>query len=67
MRLKITLLSIFAFVSTAWAQRVSINWEGAKIQDYGDIKKNLPNFTNEGFSYNQDNIFIINKQKTGER
>ncbi|MCX8523986.1 type IX secretion system sortase PorU [Chryseobacterium formosus] len=67
MRLKITLLSIFAFVSTAWAQRVSINWEGAKIQDYGDIKKNLPNFTNEGFSYNQDNIFIVNKQKTGER
>ncbi|MBW3522763.1 type IX secretion system sortase PorU [Chryseobacterium sp. NKUCC03_KSP] len=67
MRLKITLLLIFAFVSTTWAQRISINWAGAKIQDYGDTKINLPNFTNEGFSYNHNNIFIINTQKAGER
>lgn len=67
MRLKITLLSVFAFVSTTWAQRIPINWDGAKIQDYGDTKKNLPNFKNEGFSYNQNNIFIINNQKAGEK
>lgn len=67
MRLKIALLLIIAFVSTSWAQRVPINWEGAKIQDYGDTKKNLPNFTNEGFSYSQNNIFIVNKQKAGEK
>ncbi|MXS70667.1 type IX secretion system sortase PorU [Flavobacteriaceae bacterium W22] len=66
MRLKITLLFVFAFVSIVCAQRVTINWDGAKIQDYGDTKKNLPNFKNEGFSYSQDNIFITNKQKTGE-
>ena len=67
MRLKLTLLFVFAFISIAWAQRVSIDWNGAKIQDYGDIKKTLPNFKNEGFSYDQDNIFIINRQKTGDR
>lgn len=67
MRLKITLLLVFTFVSTSWAQRVPINWDGAKIQDYGDTKKNLPNFKNEGFSYSQNNIFIFNKQKVGEK
>lgn len=67
MRLKITLLLILSFVSITWAQRISINWNGAKIQDYGDTKINLPSFTNEGFSYTQNNIFIINSQKAGER
>ena len=66
MRLKITLLLILSFVSTAWGQRVNINWAGAKIQDYGETKLNLPSFTNEGFSYSQNNIFIFNKQKVGE-
>ena len=66
MRLKTTLLFIFAFISTTWAQRVTIEWEGAKIEDFGDVKKNLPNFKNEGFSYSQNNIFILNKQKIGE-
>ncbi|MCD1118273.1 type IX secretion system sortase PorU [Chryseobacterium turcicum] len=67
MRLKITLLLILTSLSTAWGQRVTINWAGAKIQDYGEAKLNLPSFTNEGFSYSQDNIFIINSQKAGER
>lgn len=66
MRLKTTLFFLFAFISTTWAQRISINWDGAKIEDFGDSKLNLPNFTNEGFSYSQNNIFIQNKQKTGE-
>lgn len=67
MRLKLTLLFVFAFISISWAQRVSINWDGAKIQDYGDVKVNLPNFKNEGFSYSQNNIFIFNQQKAGEK
>ncbi|UOE37326.1 type IX secretion system sortase PorU [Chryseobacterium oryzae] len=67
MRLKITLLFVFAFVSVAWAQRISIDWNGAKVHDFGDTKKNLPNFKNEGFSYSQNNIFIVNTQKVGEK
>lgn len=66
MRLKITLFFLLAFVSTIWGQRISVEWEGSKIADFGDIKKNLPNFKNEGFSFSQNNIFIINKQKVGE-
>jgi len=66
MRLKTTLFFLFAFISTTWAQRISIEWDGAKIEDFGDVKKNLPNFKNEGFSFSQNNIFIQNKQKIGE-
>lgn len=66
MRLKTTILFLFAFVSTIWAQRISIDWDGAKIADFGDTKLNLPAFKNEGFSYSQNNIFILNKQKIGE-
>ncbi|MBW8523904.1 type IX secretion system sortase PorU [Chryseobacterium chendengshani] len=66
MRLKTTLFFIFALISTTWAQRVSIEWDGAKIEDFGDVKKNLPNFKNEGFSFSQNNVFILNKQKIGE-
>ncbi|RZJ89835.1 MAG: type IX secretion system sortase PorU [Chryseobacterium sp.] len=66
MRLKTTLFFLFAFISTTWAQRISIEWNGSKVEDFGDVKKNLPNFKNEGFSYNQNSIFILHKQKVGE-
>lgn len=66
MRLKTTLFFLFAFISATWAQRISIEWNGSKIEDFGDVKKNLPSFTNEGFSFNQNNIFILHKQKVGE-
>ncbi len=66
MRLKTTLFFIFAFISTTWAQKISIEWDGAKIEDFGDVKLNLPNFRNEGFSFSRNTIFIQNKQKTGE-
>lgn len=66
MRLKITLLFLFVFVSTTWAQKISIDWAGSKIEDFGDTKKNLPFFKNEGFSFSQNNIFIRNRQKIGE-
>ncbi|NMR34479.1 type IX secretion system sortase PorU [Chryseobacterium aquaticum] len=66
MRLKTTLLFLFAFVSTVWAQRITIVWDGAKTEDFGDIKRTLPNFKNKGFSYGQNNVFILNKEKIGE-
>lgn len=66
MRLKTTLLFLFAFVSTVWAQRITIEWDGAKTEDFGDIKRTLPNFKNKGFSYGQNNVFILNKEKIGE-
>jgi len=67
MKQKITLLFLFSFASVLWAQRKTIEWDGSKIQDFGDTKLNLPNFKNEGFSFGQNNIFIITKQKIGEK
>lgn len=66
MKQKITLLLLIAFVSTLWSQKRTIEWDGSKIQDFGDSKLNLPNFKNEGFSLGQNNIFIVTKQKIGE-
>ncbi|WP_294328965.1 type IX secretion system sortase PorU [uncultured Chryseobacterium sp.] len=67
MKRKVTLLSLIAFVSTLYAQRNTIEWNGSKIQDFGDTKLNLPNFKNEGFSFSQNNVFIVTKQKIGEK
>lgn len=67
MRRKITLLSLIVFASTLCAQRNTIEWNGSKIQDFGDTKLNLPNFKNEGFSFSQNNVFIVTKQKVGEK
>ena len=51
----------------SWAQRVSIEWDGSRIRDYGDTKLNLPNFKNQGFSFSQNNIFYTTKQQVGEK
>ncbi|KFF75543.1 hypothetical protein HX13_05265 [Chryseobacterium sp. P1-3] len=67
MKRKITLLSLIAFASTLYAQRNTIEWNGSKIQDFGDTKLNLPIFKNEGFSFSQNNVFIVTKQKIGEK
>ncbi|WP_300691304.1 type IX secretion system sortase PorU [Chryseobacterium sp.] len=67
MRRKITLLSLIAFASTLYAQRNTIEWNGSKIQDFGETKINLPIFKNEGFSFSQNNVFIVTKQKIGEK
>lgn len=67
MKQKILLLFLIGFVSTVWAQRINIDWDGSKIQDFGDTKINLPNFKNQGFSFSQNNIFITIKQKIGEK
>ncbi|KQT21469.1 hypothetical protein ASG31_16470 [Chryseobacterium sp. Leaf404] len=65
MRLKIIFISLFSIVTTLQAQRVSIEWNGSKTEDFGVIKKVLPAFKNEGFSFSQNNIFIHNKLQTG--
>jgi hypothetical protein len=67
MKQKISLLFLLGFVSTFWAQRISIEWDGSKIRDYGDTKLNLPNFKNQGFSFSQNNIFITTRQQVGEK
>ncbi|MBV8325710.1 type IX secretion system sortase PorU [Chryseobacterium sp.] len=67
MKQKIAILFLFSFVSTLWAQRNTIEWDGSKIQDFGESKLNLPNFKNEGFSFSQNNVFIVTKQKVGEK
>ena len=67
MKQKISLLFIICFVSTIWAQRINIEWDGSKIQDFGDTKLTLPHFKNQGFSFSQNNIFITTKQKIGEK
>lgn len=67
MKQKITFLFLLAFVSAIYAQKINIEWDGSKIQDFGDTKMNLPNFKNEGFSFSQNNIFITTKQKIGEK
>ncbi|WP_415328245.1 type IX secretion system sortase PorU [Chryseobacterium sp. MMS23-Vi53] len=67
MRRKITLLSLLISASALWGQRMTIEWDGSKIQDFGDTKINLPNFKNQGFSFSQNNIFISTKQQIGEK
>ncbi|WP_456298824.1 type IX secretion system sortase PorU [Chryseobacterium fluminis] len=67
MRQKITILLLINFVSMIYAQRISIEWSGSKVQDFGDTKLTLPNIKNEGLSFSQNNIFILTKQKIGER
>lgn len=65
MRLKFILLSIFSLTITIKAQRVAIEWNGSKTESFGDVKKVLPSFKNEGFSFSHNNIFIHDKIKTG--
>lgn len=67
MKQKISLLFLLSFVSLVWAQRISIEWDGSRVRDYGDTKLNLPNFKNQGFSFSQNNIFITTKQQVGEK
>ncbi len=67
MRRKIFLLFLTLFAFFCYSQRITLNWDGSKIRDFGEIKLNLPNFNNEGFSFDQNNIFIHIKQNVGEK
>lgn len=59
----LTFLFLIIFNSLFFSQRINIQWDGAKIQDFGVVKMNLPHFQNDGFSFDQNNIFINIKQK----
>lgn len=67
MRLKCTVIFLFAFVSALWSQTVPLQWDGAKIHDYGNYQYNLPYFKNDALSFSQQTIFISRSQKTGEK
>ena len=63
-------LSFLFFVfctAVLFSQKITINWEGSKIRDFGEIKLNLPTFSNSGFSFDQNNIFISIKQNVREK
>ena len=66
MKLETALFLLFASVSSSYAQKISIEWAGSQIEDFGSVKRNLPHFKNDGFLYNENNIFIKSKQKIGE-
>lgn len=67
MKLKyIVLASVFSCSSLS-AQKISINWEGAKEQQFNETKLRLPFVKNYDFSYDQNNIIIHTKQKIGEK
>ena len=62
-----TFLFIFVFNCFYFSQRINIQWDGSKVHDFGIQKMNLPHFTNEGFSFDQNNIFINIKQNVREK
>ncbi|MFC6269042.1 type IX secretion system sortase PorU [Frigoriflavimonas asaccharolytica] len=62
-----TFLFLLVFNSFYFSQRVNIQWDGSQIHDFGVAKMNLPHFTNEGFSFDQNNIFINIKQNVPEK
>ena len=57
-------LLICSYVSS---QKITMNWEGAKVQQYNETKLNLPFVKNYDFSFDQNNIIIHTKQKIGEK
>ncbi|MBW8361376.1 MAG: type IX secretion system sortase PorU [Kaistella sp.] len=67
MKTKFTVIFFFLVISLVNAQRIDLQWEGSKTRNFGEIKMNLPSFKNEGFSFDQNNIFIQIKQKTEKK
>ena len=67
MKRNLSFLFIFLFTACFFSQKISINWEGSKIRDFGEVKLNLPSFSNPGFSFDQNNIFINIKHSAGEK
>lgn len=63
----LTFLFLLAFNSFYFSQRINIQWEGSKNHDFGIQQMNLPHFTNEGFSFDQNNIFININQNVREK
>lgn len=62
-----TFLFFLVFNCFYFSQRINIQWDGSKVHDFGITELNLPHFTNEGFSFDQNNIFINIKQNVREK
>ena len=62
-----TFLFLIIFNSFYFSQRINIQWDGSKVHDFGIVEMNLPHFSNEGFSFDQNNIFINIKQNVREK
>ena len=55
---KISILFLISFFSSLlYAQSVNLKWEGSTVIDYGTDKLTVPFFSNDGFSYENENIY----------
>ncbi len=61
-----TLLLLFFFGTLFYSQNVQLKWEGSTVVDFGTEKVIIPFFRNEGFSYEDRNIYYSVKV-TGEK
>lgn len=63
----LSFLFLLCFSAVIFGQKITLDWEGPKVRDHGNVKLNLPSFSNPGFSFDQNNIFIQIKQNVGEK
>ena len=63
----LTFLFILVFNCFYFSQKINIQWDGSKVHDFGIQQMNLPHFSNEGFSFDQNNIFINTKQNVRDK
>ena len=55
---KISILFLISFFSSLlYAQSVNLKWEVSTVIDYGTDKLTVPFFSNDGFSYENENIY----------
>lgn len=62
-----TFLIFIVFNSFYFSQRINIQWDGSQIHDFGIQTITLPHFSNDAFSFDQNNIFINIKQNVREK
>lgn len=67
MKLKhLVFASLFCF-SFFFSQKINLDWQGAKTQQFNETKLNLPFLKNYDFSFDQSNIIIHTQQKNNEK
>ncbi len=67
MHKRIILLFCLVFTGLYFSQTTSINWKGSTPIDYGTEIYNVPFFSNDGFSYEDNNIYITIKQLNSDK
>ena len=50
MKKKLLLFILLTFANFIFSQKISVEWSGNTIMDYGSFKYNLPFFRNENYS-----------------